>query len=280
MAQRSSSSISAGATRWAGSKSTRLSRQYRAGVAEFQVALAQLLEDILRAADICVIVRRTGPQAQHICAEFLDDLVGVHAVAQGLVHGAAFAVDGPAVGQALFEGRALAQGADGGQQAGLEPAAVLVGAFQIYMSAGQKPWSSCMEATWEEPESNQPSSVSVSFSKFYAAAVGAGEAFGQNLRFVQLKPGVAALGARTARRWRRCFRRCRWACRSPCNRTTGMGRPQRRWREMHQSARSRIMAIMRSLPQAGSPADVVAGFDGVVLEGIRRSRTTGGWRGR
>ena len=31
-----------------------------------------------------------------------------------------------------------------------------------------------------------------------------------------------------------------------------MGRPHRRWREMHQSARSRIMEIIRSLPQAGT----------------------------
>ena len=31
-----------------------------------------------------------------------------------------------------------------------------------------------------------------------------------------------------------------------------MGRPQRRWRLMHQSARSRIMAIIRSLPQLGT----------------------------
>ena len=30
-----------------------------------------------------------------------------------------------------------------------------------------------------------------------------------------------------------------------------MGRPQRRWREMHQSARSFIMAIMRSWPHSG-----------------------------
>ena len=31
-----------------------------------------------------------------------------------------------------------------------------------------------------------------------------------------------------------------------------MGRPHLRWREMHQSARSRIMEIMRSLPHSGT----------------------------
>ena len=33
------------------------------------------------------------------------------------------------------------------------------------MVAGQKPWSFCMEATWVEPESNQPSRVSTSLVK-------------------------------------------------------------------------------------------------------------------
>ena len=31
-----------------------------------------------------------------------------------------------------------------------------------------------------------------------------------------------------------------------------MGRPHLRWREMHQSVRSRIMDFMRSTPQAGT----------------------------
>ena len=35
----------------------------------------------------------------------------------------------------------------------------------MYMSDGQKPWSRCMAAKWVEPESNQPSSVSVSCVK-------------------------------------------------------------------------------------------------------------------
>ena len=35
----------------------------------------------------------------------------------------------------------------------------------IYMSAGQKFWSFCMEAKWVEPESNQPSRVSSSLVK-------------------------------------------------------------------------------------------------------------------
>ena len=34
----------------------------------------------------------------------------------------------------------------------------------------------------------------------------------------------------------------------------GMGTPHLRWREMHQSLRSEIMAVMRSLPQAGCQA--------------------------
>ena len=34
--------------------------------------------------------------------------------------------------------------------------------------------------------------------------------------------------------------------------TTGIGRPHLRWREMHQSARSRTMEMMRSLPHSGT----------------------------
>ena len=62
------------------------------------------------------------------------------------------------------------------------------------MVAGQKPWSCSMEAKWVEPESNQPSRVSLSLFKAGGlAAVGAGEALRQNLLRRHLKPGVGAL---------------------------------------------------------------------------------------
>ena len=59
--------------------------------------------------------------------------IAIIAHAQRLVHGLALAVHGPAVGDALLEGRALAQGAHGGEQGGLEPAAVLVQTLHIHV---------------------------------------------------------------------------------------------------------------------------------------------------
>ena len=80
------------------------------------------------------------------------------------MHGLALAVHGPAVGDALLEGSPLAQRAHGGEQGGLEPAAVLVQTLHIHVG-GPEAWSFFMAAKWEEPESNQPSRVSVSLVK-------------------------------------------------------------------------------------------------------------------
>ena len=87
-----------------------------AGVAELEVVLAELLEDLLRAADVRVIVRAGGPQTQNVRAVLVEHVRGIDAVAKALVHGLAFTVDRPAVGDALLKGRALAEGADSGQQ--------------------------------------------------------------------------------------------------------------------------------------------------------------------
>ena len=118
-----------------------------------------------------------------------------------------------------------------------------------------------------EPESNQPSSVSVSFFKRSAAAVRAAQALRDKLHGLALKPDVRAVlaeqggdvgdglrGADGLAAVLAVEHRDRQA--------------QRRWREMHQSARSRIMATMRSLPHAGSHLTLSQGGDGLVLEGL------------
>ena len=163
------------------------------GVAEFQVVLAQLLENGIGAAHIGVVVGGSGPQAQHVGAVLFKDLCGIHAVAQGLVHGLALAVHGPAVGDALLEGCALAKGAHGGQQRGLEPAAVLVQALHIHgggpealipLHGGE------VGGTGVEPAVQ---GVGLLLEAGAAAAVGAGEAIGQDLRSLLGEPGVGAL---------------------------------------------------------------------------------------
>ncbi len=102
------------------------------GVADLQVRLTELLHDLLGNAHILGVVGGRHPQAQHIRAVVLDDLVGGHGVAQGLVHGLALAVHGPAVGDDLLVGGHAAAG-DGGEHRGLEPAPVLVAALQVYV---------------------------------------------------------------------------------------------------------------------------------------------------
>ena len=63
-----------------------------------------------------MVVGRACPQADHVRAELVDDIGGIDAVAEGLVHGLALAVDRPAVGEALLVRCALTQCADGHEQ--------------------------------------------------------------------------------------------------------------------------------------------------------------------
>ena len=124
-----------------------------------------------------MVIGAAGPQAQNVRAVFVYDLVGIHTVAQGFVHGAAFAVHGPAVGQALLKGCALAQSAHSGEQAGLEPAAVLVEPFQIHV---RRPEALIPLHGGEVGGAGVKPAVQgiFFFCKGLAAAVGAGEAFG------------------------------------------------------------------------------------------------------
>ena len=86
------------------------------GVAELEVVLAEVLEDILRAAHVHMIVGRAGPQTHDVRAELLYHIGGIDAVAEGFVHRAALAVNGPAMGKAFLIRRALAQRAHSHQQ--------------------------------------------------------------------------------------------------------------------------------------------------------------------
>ena len=86
-----------------------------------------------------MVVGRAGPEADHVGTKLLDHVGRVDTVAEGLVHGLAFAVDGPAVGQAFFIGRAAVSREDWNQPLYWSPPS-------MYMSAGQKPWSRFMAA--------------------------------------------------------------------------------------------------------------------------------------
>ena len=116
-----------------GVKAVQVAQAVPGGIAELQIVLAELLKDVVRTAHVHMVVGRTRPQPEQVGTILLKDLRGVYAVAQGLVHSLALAVHGPAVGDALLEGSPLAQRAHGGEQGGLEPAAVLVQTLHIHV---------------------------------------------------------------------------------------------------------------------------------------------------
>ena len=163
------------------------------GVAELQVVLGDLLKDLFGAAHIGMVVGGGGPQADDIRAELLDQVGGVYAVAQGLVHGTALAVYGPAVGQNLTEGSTLVQSADGGQKGGLEPAAVLVGTLQIHVGGpqlrGPVHQRGIVGGAGVEPAVQGV----LLLGEVLAAAVGAGEALRGQLHGILLEPDVGAV---------------------------------------------------------------------------------------
>ncbi len=139
-----------------------------------------------------MVVRRTGPEADHIRAELIDDVGGIDTVAEGLVHGLALTVHSPAVGQALAVGSALPQRADSNQQRGLEPAAVLVAALHVH--GGGPEALIALHGAVVGRAGVKPAVKSVGFFREVdTAAVGALEALWQQLRSVHIKPCVAAL---------------------------------------------------------------------------------------
>ena len=162
------------------------------GIPELQVVLAQLLENLLGAADVGVVIRSPRPQPDDVRAVLLDQLIGVHAVAQRLVHGPSLAVHGPAVGQDLAEGCTLLQSAHSREQAGLEPAPVLVRPLQIHI---RRPLSGVVMVQGGKVGGAgvKPAVQGVRLLlKVLSAAVGAGKAFRNQLHSLLLEPNVGA----------------------------------------------------------------------------------------
>ncbi len=112
------------------------------------------------------------------------------------MHRPALAINGPAMGDALFERGALSKGAYSGQQRGLEPAAVLVKTLEIHCCGpevlvllhGSKVGGTGVEPTVQ--------SVLFLREPLVTAAVRADEALGQDLARVTLKPGIGAVFAK------------------------------------------------------------------------------------
>jgi len=105
-------------------------QQIANGVAKLAIGVNRGLQDLFADPLVVRIVDQGHPQTQDVGAGFLDDGQGVGRIALGLGHLLPLLVEGEAVGQDRLE-RGAATGAAAFQQGRLEPAAVLVGAFQI-----------------------------------------------------------------------------------------------------------------------------------------------------
>ncbi len=100
------------------------------GVAQAAIAVRDALQDLGTDALVGGVVRLGDPEAQDVGAVFLHHLVGDDGVAERLGHLVALLVQREAVGDDVAVGRA-AKGAAGLEQRGMEPAAMLVGAFHV-----------------------------------------------------------------------------------------------------------------------------------------------------
>ena len=99
-------------------------------VADAPVGVHHTRQDLVVTRDVARIVAGGNPQADDLGAEFFPGLLRIDAIAQALAHLAALAVDREAVGQQAAIRRA-ADHRTGRKQRGVEPAAVLIVAFQV-----------------------------------------------------------------------------------------------------------------------------------------------------
>ena len=99
-------------------------------VAHAPVRVGHALQDLIGDTHVVGVVRGSDPESQHVGAERSDYLLWHHGVADGLRHLVALLVHCEAVRQHTAVGGVRVH-RDRGQQRGVEPAAVLVAAFQV-----------------------------------------------------------------------------------------------------------------------------------------------------
>uniref|UniRef100_A0A0N5A5U6 NAD-specific glutamate dehydrogenase n=1 Tax=Parastrongyloides trichosuri TaxID=131310 RepID=A0A0N5A5U6_PARTI len=104
------------------------------GVADAPVGVGTALQDLVGNRHLAGVVGGRYPQAHDVGTQGVVDLLRLDGVAQRLGHLAAVLVHGEAVGQQLAVRRMAVDGA-AGEQRGVEPAAVLVGTFQVQVGA-------------------------------------------------------------------------------------------------------------------------------------------------
>ncbi len=113
-----------------GIEAVEIAEEEAEGVAQLAIELGAALHQVFAGGHVFAEVDGGDPEAHDFAAHALGDVDGIDAVAEGLGHGAALLIEGPAGGGDVGVGRAAAE-SDGGEQRGVEPAAVLIAAFEI-----------------------------------------------------------------------------------------------------------------------------------------------------
>ena len=105
-------------------------RRYRSVLRIFRYASTDARQDLLAEPDLLRVVAHRHPQPQDVGAALLDDVLRLDRVAERLRHLPAVVGDDEAVGEHLAERRPAAR-AEADEQRALEPAAMLVAAFEV-----------------------------------------------------------------------------------------------------------------------------------------------------
>ena len=256
---RSSSGISATATRSSSLEMRQRAEHPADGVAQLAIGLDIGLEDFRPDAQVVGVIGRAGPHAQNVGAGILDHVLRRDRIAERLRHLAAVLVEHEAVRQHHVERRVAARAA-AFQQRRLEPAAMLVGAFEIHhevvalrlaLDAGKLRevlrvfQHEGMGGAGIEPDVENVVDLLPAFVR--ARCRGSARRRRRHTRRRRLP----------ARRHRRCACRLRDRPRISTEPSafsltnTVIGTPQARWREITQSGRLSIMPVMRFSPAGG-----------------------------
>src|SRR5450830_559352 len=120
-------------------EAAQVGEQETRGVADPPVGVGAALQDLVGDRHLARVIGRGDPQAHDIGAQGVVDFLRSDHVAQRLGHLATGLVDGETVGQQFAVRRVVVDGATG-QQGRVEPAAMLVRAFQVEVG----PWTALM----------------------------------------------------------------------------------------------------------------------------------------
>ena len=106
-------------------------------VADAAISIGETLQNLVADTDVVAIILRRHPEAENLGAVFLDHFLGSHDIPLRFRHLLAGAINDKAVGKDRLVGSDAA-GADGGQEAGVEPAAMLIRAFEVKVGRGSE----------------------------------------------------------------------------------------------------------------------------------------------